>query len=292
MTKPLGNNSLRAVFAVLIAACLFGTSASARALIDVTADSIAIAFVRLSIGAVGLLIVSLFFVNRRTILQLFRSPYVWFMAVGVAGYQYFFFVGTDVAGIALGTLVSLALAPFFAGLLAWIWKGVKPQTLWYTSTLLAVCGLACLSFYALNTSIPLAGVAASFVASIAYATYTVIGTQESKSTSPLALLAVSFLLASFFLLPFSITRLSFLLTPEGLNLSLWLGLVATTIAYAFFAYGLPRLQAGVIATLNLAEPVVASILGVVVIGEQLGALALLGCALILLALTQLALSHR
>lgn len=213
------------------------------------------------------------------------------MAIGVAGYQYFFFVGTDIAGIALGTLVSLALAPFFAGLLAWVWKGVKPQKRWYTSTLMAVSGLVCLSFYALESTIPLAGVVASFVASIAYATYTVLGSEESKGTSPLALLAVSFLLASLFLLPISIDGLSSLFTLEGVLLSIWLGFGATTLAYAFFAYGLSRLQAGVIATLNLAEPVVASILGVVVIGEQLSALAILGCALIVGALTQLALSQ-
>ena len=59
LTKSTAPKSLRAVFAVLIAACLFGTSASARALAEIEVDSIAIAFIRLFIGAVGLFFISL-----------------------------------------------------------------------------------------------------------------------------------------------------------------------------------------------------------------------------------------
>ena len=288
----MGNKSLRAVFAVLIAASLFGTSASARAIADVQVDSIALACIRLLIGSLGLLWLSRMFQQSSQVLTLFRNPMVWLMALGVAGYQYLFFVGTDLAGIALGTLVSLALAPFFAGLLAWRWKGIKPARVWYFSTVTAVIGLTCVSLYALDVALPITGLVASLVASMAYATYTVIGSETSKSFSPIALLAVSFTIAALLLLPFSLTSFGFLASPRGALLSLWLGLVATAIAYAFFAYGLPRLQAGVIATLNLAEPLVATILGVVIIGEQLGALAVIGCVMIAVALAQLALSHR
>ena len=292
MTKSTAPRSLRAVFAILIAACLFGTSASARALAEIEVDSIAIAFTRLFIGAAGLLVISLLFENPRTVLRIVRLPVVWAMAIGIAGYQYFFFVGTDLVGVAIGTLISLALAPFFAGILSWIWKGSKPEAVWFLSTIIAVIGLTCLSFYALNTSIPIGGVIAALLASFAYASYTVLGSENADTTSAIGLLAVAFGLAALMLVPFSVTKLSFLSTSEGLLLSLWLGVIATAIAYAFFAYGLPRLKAGVIATLNLAEPLVATILGVVILGEQLGALAVVGCGLIAFALTRLALSHR
>ena len=292
VNKIAGSDSLRAVFAVLIAACLFGTSASARALADVEADSIAIAFIRLSIGALGLLLISLISDSPRGILKLLKNPLVWMMALGVAGYQYFFFVGTDVVGIALGTLVSLALAPFFVGLFAWLWRGRKPQGIWLISTLIAILGLLLLSVYAIDLSLPILGVLAAVMASIAYATYTVIASETSEQVSPLGLLSVSFALAALILLPFSFNRLTFLQNSNGLFLSLWLGVVATSVAYAFFAYGLRRLQAGVIATLNLGEPLVASVLGVVVVGEQLGALAIIGCILITLALAILGWSQK
>lgn len=292
MLKLVGSNSLRAVFAVLIAACLFGTSASARALADVQVDSIAIACIRLLIGSLGLFAISYIFERSDQVLTLLRNPMVWLMAVAVAGYQYFFFVGTDLAGIALGTLVSLALAPFFAGLLAWKWKGRKPARVWYFSTITGVIGLACLSLYALDSALPFSGLFAALVASFSYATYTVIGSESAMKYSPIALLAVSFLIAAVVLLPFSLGSFGFLESPRGVLLSMWLGIIATAVAYAFFAYGLSRLQAGVIATLNLAEPLVATILGVVIIGEQLGVLAIVGCVMIAVALSQLALSHR
>lgn len=292
LTKSTAPKSIRAIFAVLIAACLFGTSASARALAEIEVDSIAIAFIRLFIGAVGLLFISLYFEDSRTVLRMVRLPVVWAMSIGIASYQYFFFVGTDLVGVALGTLISLALAPFFAGILGWMWKGSKPGVVWFLSTVTAVIGLTLISFYALNSSIPIGGVIAALLASLAYASYTVLGSESAEKTSAIGLLAVAFALASLILLPFSITRLSFLSTSDGLLLSFWLGVIATALAYAFFAYGLPRLKAGVIATLNLAEPLVATILGVVILGEQLGALAVVGCVLIAIALSQLALSHR
>jgi DME family drug/metabolite transporter len=62
----------------------------------------------------------------------------------------------------------------------------------------------------------------------------------------------------------------------------WLGLVATAGTYLLFARGLMRLPAATVATLNLAEPLIAAILGLLVLGERPGARAAVG-ALSLLA---------
>ena len=80
-----------------------------------------------------------------------------------------------------------------------------------------------------------------------------------------------------------------LLTPQGIVLAVWVGLVATSLAYLLFALALPVLQPGHIATLTLIEPVVATALGVLVLGESIAALGWVGCALILVALLVLGL---
>ena len=67
-------------------------------------------------------------------------------------------------------------------------------------------------------------------------------------------------------------------------LILWLGLATTTLAYVLFGMGFRSLQPGHIATLNLAEPVFATLLGVFVLGEVLGPLGVLGCALVIVGL--------
>ncbi len=67
-----------------------------------------------------------------------------------------------------------------------------------------------------------------------------------------------------------------LLTVDGVVLVLWLGIVTTTVAYLLFGFGLARLPATTVATLTLAEPLCAALLGVGLLGERLDAAATAG----------------
>ena len=64
-------------------------------------------------------------------------------------------------------------------------------------------------------------------------------------------------------------------------MALELRLVATALAYASFAYGLAVVPVTSAATLSLAEPLTAALLGVLVLGEGLSVAALLGAGLML-----------
>ena len=64
----------------------------------------------------------------------------------------------------------------------------------------------------------------------------------------------------------------------------WLGPVATAVAYVIFARGLAGVPAGMAATLGLAEPLAAAILGVGLLGEHLSPVAGLGGGLLVLGL--------
>jgi DME family drug/metabolite transporter len=81
-----------------------------------------------------------------------------------------------------------------------------------------------------------------------------------------------------------IQPLAWIATPSGLALALWLGLVTTTAAYVLFGRGLRHLPAGPVTTLVLAEPVVATVLGIVVLGETLAPLGWVGAVLVLAGL--------
>jgi drug/metabolite transporter, DME family len=67
-----------------------------------------------------------------------------------------------------------------------------------------------------------------------------------------------------------------------LAMLVWLGLVATAGSYLLFARGLTRLPAATVATLNLAEPLVAALLGLLVLGERPGTRAAVGALSLLL----------
>ena len=77
-------------------------------------------------------------------------------------------------------------------------------------------------------------------------------------------------------------------SPAARRWSIFLGVVPTAAAYLLFARGLRRLSAAETATLTLAEPLTAALLGVIVLSERMSAPAALGGALILGGLLVLA----
>jgi DME family drug/metabolite transporter len=68
--------------------------------------------------------------------------------------------------------------------------------------------------------------------------------------------------------------------------------VPTALAYLLFARGLSRIAASETATLTLAEPLTATLLGVIALGERPGLAAAAGAALVLSGLALLALPPR
>ena len=95
---------------------------------------------------------------------------------------------------------------------------------------------------------------------------------------------------SALLLPF--VDLAWLATPSGLAMALWLGFATISIAYVLFTWGLGGLTAATAATLTLGEPLTASILGIVVLGERLSALAIVGLVVLATGLALLAWGSR
>lgn len=274
----------RAVLAVLLAAALFGTSATTLALLAPDAPGPSVAAMRLLVGAAGLvLVVVVFRGNGRSLVAMWRRPVVWLMGAAVAGYQALFFMGTIRAGVAVGTLISLAAAPFLAGVLGWVLREGPPGWTWVVSTLLAVAGLVLLVSANLGVEEPI-GMVFALGAGACYAVYTVIGVRLARDgAAPSVVLAASFSIGAVLLLPAAVTS-TWWWSWSGVAAVLWLGIVATTVAYLLFGVGLRSLQPGHIATLNLFEPVVATLLGVLVLGEQLGMTGWLGTVLVLVAL--------
>jgi EamA-like transporter family. len=96
----------------------------------------------------------------------------------------------------------------------------------------------------------------------------------------------AFGLGGLLLIPVMLTQpLGWLGTSSGLALAAYLGLLTTALAYVLFGRGLAVLPAGPVTTLVLAEPLVATLLGVSLLGERLAALGLAGAAFVLVGLS-------
>ena len=281
------------VISVLGAAALFGTSGTSVALVGPATGAPGVAAGRLLVGSLGLLAVaSRRAEGRRALLRLWRRPLLWAMGLAVAAYQVLFFVGVARTGVAVGTLASLALAPFLAGVLGWLMRQGAPGAVWVASTVLAVAGLVVLTASE-GTTRDAWGILAALGAGASYAVYTVLGVRLSgDGESATHVLAASFAIAAAVCLPIFVMSGSWWRSLDGLALLLWLGLVTTTIGYLLFGVGLRTLQPGQIATFNLAEPVMATLLGVVVLAEPMGPQGWIGCVLILIALAVLGMADR
>lgn len=74
-------------------------------------------------------------------------------------------------------------------------------------------------------------------------------------------------------------------------MALWLGAVPTAVAYLAYAYGLQSVQPNEAATLTLAEPVTATLFGVLLLGEKSSLSTWIGIAIVALGLFLLAIQR-
>lgn len=202
-------------------------------------------------------------------------------------YQITFFAGVHRAGVAVGTLVAIGSGPVLTGLLARWLLDERPGRSWLVATSLCLGGLILLVLGGGSSGrIDAIGVLLAGLAGLSYAAYTVLAKQQlDAGYSPPAVMAAAFGLGGLLSIPLLVAQpLGWVTTIEGAALALYLGLVTTTLAYLFFVRGLVVLPAGPVTTLMMAEPVVASALGIVVLDERLSALGGVGAGLVLVGL--------
>jgi DME family drug/metabolite transporter len=273
---------------VLAAATLFGTTGTAQALGPSGTTPLGVGAARIVIGGAGLLAVLPWLGGRRRdALALWRTRWGLLAGLTTAAYQVFFFAGVARAGVALGTLVTIGSGPVFTGLLSWLVLRERPRASWVLATAVCVLGLALLvGAGASAPDVDPIGLLLALASGLGYAVYTVAAkrmiTDGHRSDE---VMTAAFALGGLLLLPVLLTQpLAWLTTPSGLAMALWLGLATTTVAYVLFGRGLRHLEAGPVTTLVLAEPVVATLLGVLVLGESLVPLAWVGAGLVLVGL--------
>ncbi len=209
--------------------------------------------------------------------------------LSLAGYQMFFFQGVLDAGVSTGTVVAIGIAPIFVALLALVVLREKPARVWYASTLLAVCGLVLLNWEGMGSS-------AGFVcgrplaAGFCYACYYVFSKPLTARHAPEPVMAMLFLVGALCMLPVLVfLPTAWVWSVRGMVVVLSIGLVATALAYTLTLTGLRTLSASTAATLALAEPLGAAVLGITVLGERLSITGAVAMGLMLLGVLLLAL---
>jgi DME family drug/metabolite transporter len=276
---------------VLVAAVLFGTTGTARAL-GPDISPLGVGAARIAVGAALLALVAALLSRRGTRTTRWRLRPVLLGGAGVAAYQLSFFAAVADTGVAVGTVVAIGSAPVFAGLLSRVTAGAHLDARWTACTALATAGVGILvaSGGGGATAISAPGVALALGAGLGYAAYTVAAKRLlDDGHAPEAVMARTFGAGALMLLPvLPATGFAAFSSPSAALVAVYLGAIPTALAYVLFARGLRRLPTAEVATLTLAEPVTAALLGMVVLGEQLSATGALGAVLVIAGLAALA----
>lgn len=280
---------------ILTAAVLWGTTGTAASLAPAGVPAAAVGAAGLALGGLLLFLTA---PGSRSLAGVRNGAERRLLALGalaVAGYPLTFYPAVARTGVAVATVIALGGAPVLAGLLAWFTRRSRPSARWATATAAAVLGCTVLvlgpQLAGDGTPVDALGVLLAGLAGLSYAVYALVGGQLiARGHASGAVLGVMFAGAALLVLPVVLWGAGpgGLLTARGAAVVLYLGSITTFLSYRLFGHGLGHTAPQVATTLTLAEPAVAAILGVTVLGERLPGVSWCGLAVLALGIVLLA----
>lgn len=293
--QPASTQAGRGALALVAASFLWGTTGTAASFMPGSVSPLAVGAVTMGIG--GLLLFAVFARPALAAISDSRSR-AWLVlgAVGVLVYPLAFYTGMNLAGVAIGNVVALGSGPVFAAILEWAVEGRRPGGRWAASTGVAVAGILVLALFGhvdapgVSADTTGWGVVLGLLAGLAYALYTYASSRAiGTGTGSLGVMGGMFGLGAVLLLPvLVITGAPLLQSGRTLGIATYLVIGPMFLAYILFGIGLRTIRSSAATTLTLVEPLVATVLAVVVVGERLTILGWTGVGLILLGVTLVA----
>jgi DME family drug/metabolite transporter len=288
LTAPApARNFVSGPFPVLLAAVLWGTTGTAASFAPAAASPLSIGAATMGVGGLLLLVIA-----GRSALDVLRSGRLGLLLVGalaVAVYPLAFYSSMALAGVAIGTVVTLGSAPVFAAILERVLDGVRLDGRWALAATASVLGLLLISAGEIlgageivGGSDAVLGTMLGLLGGAGYVVYSwAAGRMMRGGHGSRAVMGAMFGTGALVLLPIlAITGGPLLGSASGLVVAGYLAVIPMGLAYVLFGAGLRRTSTSVATTLSLLEPVVAALLGVLVVGERLGAAAWCGVGLI------------
>ncbi len=287
------NRSVAGIVALLLASLLWGTTGTSATFLPHDVSPLAVGASTMGIG--GLL---LFVTGPRLSLGVLRdrSGRRWAAlgALGVFVYPLAFYSAMNLAGVAVGNVVALGSGPVFAAVYEWVGERRALSGRWAVSTGLAVLGIAGLALgrhtdsgAASAGTIP--GVALGLLAGAAYGLYAYASSRAIQAGQPSrGVMGAMFGIGAVLLLPvLLVTGAPLLQSWSTVAIAGYLAVGPMFVAYLLFGIGLRTVRSSSATTITLLEPVVATLLAVLVVGERLEPVGWVGLVLVFAGLAML-----
>ncbi|MFR9778287.1 DMT family transporter [Micromonospora sp. MS34] len=282
--------SATGLWSLVLAGVLWGTGGPTGSLLahETGLSPLAVAAYRLAAG--GLLVITWPCAARK---PLPRGRRAWARMVVngalAALFQACFFAAVSLTNVSLATLLTIGASPALVLSAEWVAGRRRVSASMLATMALAVGGLALLvgtpSGGITATSL-LAGAGLALLSAAGFATMTLIGTRPVAGLDDLTGTGVSFAIGGAVLAAAAMVTsgMDFVPTPASVGLLLLLGTVPTAIAYALYFRGLRTTPASTAALIALLEPLVATVLAILFLGDRLSATGLIGAGLITTAI--------
>lgn len=270
------------LYALLGAVC-FGTTGTLQAFTPDGSQPLAVGTMRLIVGGMIMLLWVRF---RSGFTQNIPWPKTATLTAtaGIVIFQLLFFQSLVRTGVAVGTVIAIGFGPMAGGIIDYFLRGTKPTKTWYAATLLALCGLIVLSIDEEAKLDPM-GMLMALGAGAGYALYAANSQTILADRSPQEMVAVLFSIGGIAMSPLLFMYdISWMASLQGIVSLLLIGIIGTAMAYSFFATGLAQLPLSSGLTFGLAEPLVAALLGILLLGEPCSIQTTLGIGIIFMGM--------
>lgn len=297
MSNMLPNASNYGFIAVLLAAFLWGTTGTAATFAPNLSP---LAIGAAAMGGGGLLQALLARKSIKKNLIHINSNLVILITgvVSVFIYPLAFYSSMHLAGVTIGTVVSIGTAPLFTALLERFFDQKKLSMIWFISFIFRIMGVIFLSIgesHSPTTSEKITnngqilGIILGAVAGLTYALYSWAAKKLiDRGIDSKASMGLIFGFASLLLLP-TLFFTGSNLFEQNINIYVvgYMMLIPMFLGYVLFGYGLKTVPASKAITLTLFEPLVAAILAIALVGEKLAPIGWIGMIFISLCLALL-----
>ncbi|MCL7998879.1 EamA family transporter [Brucella sp. 21LCYQ03] len=290
------NSYLLGVTGILIASIVWGTTGTAATFApDVSAVAIGAA----AMGIGGILQALLAFkgisASRNALIAQWHTLILG--AVAVAIYPLAFYASMRMAGVTIGTLISLGSAPLLSAMIEYKLDGHRLSLRWAIGASIGIIGmlLLCLGetdsgHASSDTNSAFIGILLGLVAGFTYALYSWCARRVmQRGISSTTTMGAIFGIGGLLLMPvLMFTGEAFLTSWNNAAVGIYMAIIPMFIGYVCFGYGLGRVEASVATTITLFEPVVAAFLAVIIVGERLAPVGWIGVVLVVTCLIVIA----
>ena len=271
---------------IALGASLWGIIAFfVKGLSDLGFSPMEIVSIRVTYAAIILLIIGLFRFRKEMKLQK-MGDIRFFLGTGILSIVFFnfcYFTTISQMNISIAVIL-LYTAPAFVTILSFIFLKESLTTNKIIAVMGTIIGCVLIAGVSIGDSnITLLGIITGLGSGLGYALYTIFGKFALKFYQPFTITLYTFLIAAIALIPITQlwNKVEMLLNPHALFNGIGLALVPTVLAFILYTWGLERTEGSKAAIIATIEPVVATLLGVLLYGERLGLIQIGGAIFIL-----------